>query len=1065
MNKKIFKWEDLSVLGENKEKGHAIAFTYDNKEDACKKKEAKTKYSLNGEWKFYYQMGTELPENFAEKQLDDTKWNTITVPSVWQLEGYGKPYYYSSSYPQAINTKKKHIPQISHELQEYGIYRRTFTVPEHFKEQEIFLHFGAVKAALEVYVNGKYVGYSQGSMTPHEFDITDYIENGENQVTAVVWRYSDGTYLEDQDMWFFGGIYREVYLYAEPKVTIRDFYMQADLDEKYSDAQTVLFLQLKCWDEPEDRTGITNQESYQEKIHVKASIPERNEVLGEKELSFDTLNQKEGKTTEIQFHHLVKNPLKWNHEQPNLYTILLEWKINGKTYYKSFRFGFRKVEVVGNILKLNRKRLIIHGVNRHDFDPNHGWAVPKERHLQDIKILKQLNINAVRTSHYPNDPYFYELCDEYGILLMDETDLESHGVRRILPTSDERWTKACIDRVERMILRDRNHPSILFWSLGNEAGKGENFVRMRQSAEKLDDTRIFHYEGMYDKRCTDLLSRMYPDEVEFEKLCKKQKIKNWTAFIANSLAADDKDIDCQMYEKMPVILCEYAHCMGNSLGNFKEYTDAFEQYPHMCGGFIWDFVDQAIHKRKDDTDQWLYGSDFDEAYSPYGFRKKNAKGNDGAFCANGIVAADRTLHPAAYEVRKCYQMLSIAVESMQEKSFRIYNKQMFNGLQNYELHWEAKEDGTLLSQGEISHELLDRISPKTSKVVTIQDKMEGADTITFWWKLKNDTKWARKGDVVAYDQIILKNVIKEKVRKKSENTENITQRRNLSVVETEQEIKISGNHFLYKIKDGLICSAQINGEELFLAPMRPNFSRAMTDNDIDTAHFVPAMLNSMPVKKWQMAEEKLRYVKHTIEQTEEKTKIRTYWRHPLCKALVIEYLFGLDGEVEIRMAGISKKIDFVRIGMTITMPDSFDEISWYGRGPWECYPDRKTAALFDHYSMSVKELEHKYMRPQENGTRCDVKKLELISKDRKRLSIINLNPGGMLFSAWHYSQRALEDATHSHLLKKEWVTTLNVDGAMCGVGGDLPGMLSLHEKYRLRTGEKQTAHFKLKFDE
>ena len=265
MNKKIFKWEDLSVLGENKEKGHAIAFTYDNKEDACKKKEAKTKYSLNGEWKFYYQMGTELPENFAEKQLDDTKWNTITVPSVWQLEGYGKPYYYSSSYPQAINTKKKHIPQISHELQEYGIYRRTFTVPEHFKEQEIFLHFGAVKAALEVYVNGKYVGYSQGSMTPHEFDITDYIENGENEVTAVVWRYSDGTYLEDQDMWFFGGIYREVYLYAEPKVTIRDFYMRADLDEKYSDAQTVLFLQLKCWDEPEDRTGITNQESYQEK--------------------------------------------------------------------------------------------------------------------------------------------------------------------------------------------------------------------------------------------------------------------------------------------------------------------------------------------------------------------------------------------------------------------------------------------------------------------------------------------------------------------------------------------------------------------------------------------------------------------------------------------------------------------------------------------------------------------------------------------------------------------------------------------------------------------------------
>ena len=300
--------------------------------------------------------------------------------------------------------------------------------------------------------------------------------------------------------------------------------------------------------------------------------------------------------------------------------------------------------------------------------------------MQDIKILKQLNINAVRTSHYPNDPYFYELCDEYGILLMDEADLESHGVRRILPTSDRKWKNSCVDRVERMILRDRNHPSILFWSLGNEAGEGENFVKMRERAEKLDDTRLFHYEGMYDKRCTDLLSRMYPNESEFEKLCKKQKIKNWSAFIANSLAADDKDIDCQMYEEMPVVLCEYAHCMGNSLGNFKEYTDAFEQYPHMCGGFIWDFVDQSIHKREDGTECWLYGSDFDEKESPYGFRKKNAKGNDGAFCANGIVAADRTLHPAAYEVRKCYQMLLIAVESIQDRSFRICNRQMFTGL-------------------------------------------------------------------------------------------------------------------------------------------------------------------------------------------------------------------------------------------------------------------------------------------------------------------------------------------------------------------------------------------------
>ena len=392
-------------------------------------------------------MGTDLPENFAEKELNDTNWNIIIVPSVWQLEGYGKPYYYSSSYPQAINTKKKNIPQISHELQEYGIYRRTFSVPEHFKGKEIFLHFGAAKAALEVYVNGKYVGYSQGSMTPHEFDITDYIEDGENQVTAVVWRYSDGTYLEDQDMWFFSGIYREVYLYAEPKVTIRDFYMRADLDKSYRDAETILFIELESWNMPE----ILKNHGEEVKVHVKASIHERNEVLGETDISLNTFQQSEGKMIKVQFNHCVENPQKWSHEQPDLYTILLEWEMDGK-------------------------RLIIHGVNRHDFDPDHGWAVPKERYLQDIKILKQLNINAVRTSHYPNDPYFYELCDEYGILLMDEADLESHGVRRILPTSDRKWKNSCVDRVERMILRDRNHPSILFWSLGNEAGYGSGML-------------------------------------------------------------------------------------------------------------------------------------------------------------------------------------------------------------------------------------------------------------------------------------------------------------------------------------------------------------------------------------------------------------------------------------------------------------------------------------------------------------------------------------------------------------------------------------------------------------
>lgn len=1051
------KWENLSILEENKEKGHAIAFTYEKKENACKRMNPDSKYTLNGEWKFYHQTGIELPQNFQEKDCDDIQWDKIVVPGVWQLQGYGMPYYYSSSYPQAIDTNKKRIPHISHELQEYGIYRRTFQVPENFKNQEIFLHFGAAKAALEVYINGKYVGYSQGSMTPHEFDVTSYLEEGENQITAVVWRYSDGTYLEDQDMWFFSGIYREVYLYAEPKVTVRDFYMKADLDKQYCDANVSLSLMIKHWNTSETKTADVG------KVWVKATIIESQEIIGETEISLNSSTKNSAELQEIKLEHLIKNPLKWSHEQPNLYTILIEWEVDQKRYYKSFRFGFRKIEIDENILKLNGKRLIVRGVNRHDFDPDYGWTVPKERYQQDIKILKQLNINAVRTSHYPNDPYFYELCDEYGILLMDEAEVESHGVRRILPTSDKRWTKACCDRVERMILRDRNHPSIVFWSLGNEAGRGENFVKMRQSAEHLDRTRIFHYEGMYDRRCTDLLSRMYPKEEEFKKLCRKQKIKNWSAFISNSLAADVKDIDCSMYKDMPVILCEYAHCMGNSLGNFKEYTDAFEQYSHMCGGFIWDFVDQSIHKRVDGVDQWLYGSDFNEEYSPYGFRKKNGKGNDGAFCANGIVAADRRLHPAAYEVKKCYQTLSLEMESVEKNKYRICNKQMFKGLQDYELHWKIKMRGKVLAQGEVERELLDSIQPQTSKVITIQNEMTDAETLTFQWRLKKDVKWAEKGTIVAYDQFVLNHSAKTMDTEHRMEDRSKKMEEGLSVTETEQTISIKGDTFSYVLKDGLICSARIREKEMLLEPIRPNFSRAMTDNDIDTAHFVPMMMNSTTGKKWQLTEEKLACKKSVIVQKQkEKISIRTNWKHPLCKALMIEYSFYENGEVEIKMAGVSKKIDFVRMGMTITLPDTFHEISWYGRGPWECYPDRKTAALIDWYSADIEELEHRYMRPQENGTRCEVENLE-VSSDREKLCVTSLQKKGILFSAWHYSKKKLEETSHSHLLQKETITTLNIDGAMCGVGGDLPGMLCLHKKYRLLAGMKQTAHFKLKF--
>lgn len=1040
VSNKLYKWENPSIIKENKEDGHVLAFVYEDKSEALNRSPSCYKYSLNGDWRFYYQMGTKLPANITAAELDDSSWDRITVPSVWQLKGYGKPYYYSMSYPQAIDTNKKTLPRISHKLQEVGVYRRDFEVPKNFHGQELFLHFGAVKAALEVYVNGQYVGYSQGSMTPHEFNVTKYIKEGKNQVTAIVWRYSDGTYLEDQDMWFFSGIYRDVYLYAEPKVTIRDFYIRSDFDQDLKDANISLSLQLNNWQEAR-------------KVLVKASIPELGLEMGGEYLKVEKLEH-------IEFTSLVKEPLKWSHEQANLYTILLEWEFDKKTYYKSFRFGFRKIEIRENVIYLNGKRLIIKGVNRHDFDPEHGWAVPPERYKEDIEIMKSLNINSIRTSHYPNDPRLYELCDEYGILVMDEADLESHGVRRILPLSDPLWTAACVDRMERMVLRDRNHSCIVFWSLGNEAGKGDSFIQMRRAAEKLDKTRLFHYEGEHRKETSDVISRMYPNEKVLKKLCLQEPIKV-SKYSPVDLANDNKAITKEMYETMPLILCEFAHCMGNSLGNFHEYTDAFHKYPHMCGGYIWDFVDQAIHKATGDGDMWQYGIDYEEVYSEYGYKKKSKVGSNKAFCANGIIAANRQLHPAAYEVKKCYQSLRVLPVDITKGQYQILNNQMFLALAPYyRLIWNLECDGILLEEGEVSEETLEKIGPNSKIDIKIVPKKsipkDGEITIIFRWLLKQDSLWEKTGYVQAYDQYI--------IREYKVLSEHSSNEKTLSVTNDNKSIAVKGHNFEYKLKNGNIDSIQIGGKELLLEALKPNLSRVITDNDIETGHFIPALTPFMPAVKWDKESDQLQLKEQKLVNTGEGLIIHTSWKHPLCRELSIDYSIYSGGEIEIKMRIRSKSVTLVRLGMQMTLSYAFNKISWYGRGPHECYPDRKTSAVISRYTKAVKELEHQYMRPQENGTRCDVRELELVDDRKIKIRVKDLSGKGILFSAWNYTKDSLRRATHSHKLKYEKLTTLNMDGVMRGVGGDLPGVASLHKPYILEAKKEHMAHFIINFE-
>ena len=689
-----FNWENPEIFKINKEDGHAIMMPFDSEKDALSAKESNYKQSLNGKWKFYWQRGLKnQPENFQLTSFDDSHWDEINVPSVWQTQGYSVPYYYASTFPKAFSRSKGKIPSIDHDMQEIGFYRKSFTLNENFNGREIFLHFGAAKSALEVYVNGEFVGYSQGSMTPHEFNVTKVLKPGENVITAKLYRYSDGSYLEDQDMWWLCGIYREVYLFAEPKLCLRDFYFKTDFDDSYTDSNVTLNMY------------INNYNNIRGKMTASAKLIDSNNeeiLLGTKETELSGGNEA------VTFTETVKAPEKWSAETPNLYTLVMTIELDGKIIcVKTYKVGFKKIEIKGEKIYYNGMPLMIKGVNRHDFDCDNGWAVPREIYTQDLDIMKQNNINSIRTSHYPDDPYFYDMCNKYGFYVMDECEVETHGVRRKgVPGSNPVWTGAVVDRMQRMVLRDRNNPCVFMWSLGNEAGDGSNFMEMKKAALALDNSRQFHYEGDFDLTKSDVISRMYPTKDIMEKLGNKQPITiSLYDNIANQLAADSKPIKAEMYEGKPVVLCEYAHSMENSLGNFQEYIDDFEKYDNMCGGFIWDFVDQALHvKDENGNDNYLYGTDFQgqEPHKLIDIPNTTAMtGSNVYFCANGIIGADRKPHPQIVEVKHGYQNIGITAVDASNGEFKLKNKFLFTNLSDFNCKWVIKAEGEEVLSGEL----------------------------------------------------------------------------------------------------------------------------------------------------------------------------------------------------------------------------------------------------------------------------------------------------------------------------------------------------------------------------
>ncbi|MCF2143079.1 MAG: DUF4981 domain-containing protein [Candidatus Heimdallarchaeota archaeon] len=1034
----MFDWQNCQVIAKNREPPHATFIPFSDFEEALEKQRNESRYykSLNGIWKFHWTNSPKgRPKEFFQITFDDAHWDDLEVPSNWQLKGYGKPIYTIEKYPPSISTKKREIPKISLEDNPVGSYRRRFELPKEWVGRQIFLHFAGVKSAFYVWLNGKFVGYSQGSMTPAEFDITDFLQAGENLLAVEVYRWSDGSYLEDQDMWRFSGIFRDVFIFATPKIHLRDFFAYCQFDEHYKDAKFFLEAKVRNYS-----TDIKLKHKLEVNLFDNEKKQIKTEALLHREFNLGALNE-----FTIELSSLVKKPKKWTAETPYLYHLLLFLRDENNKIVEVIhsRFGFRQVEIKNSQLLVNGKPILIRGVNRHEHDDTRGRAITEEQILEDIKLMKRYNINAVRTSHYPNNPRFYELCDELGLYVMDECNLESEGVRKFLPKSDPKWTKACVDRMTRMVERDKNHPCIIFWSLGNEAGFGNNFKKMLEAAKAIDLTRPFHYEGDHRLKIVDVFSTMYTVPKELERAGKYKPTRpDWFAI----------RLGPKRYRDKPRILCEYAHAMGNSLGNFHKYMEIFERYDNIIGGFIWDFVDQGIKAPDKTIESWLYGGDF------------NDEPNDGNFCINGIFLPNRKPNPSAFEVKKGYQPIKIEAIDLKKGKVKITNNYAFITTEDFYLEWELLADGELLQTDRIDQLV---IAPGKSKILTIPlEEPELAIFTEFLlllsFKLKEEKAWAEKDFVIAWEQFEIP------FKTKSNLEEHENKLPELRYEELEDVIKITGKQLVVQFskKSGRIKSLIHNGREILVRPLTPNFWRAPIDNDLGIINFAPKFLKGMLKRRfyrWKKANKKQVLKKIRVTPLDKSTiRIQTTSKIPFALTPVsINYTIFGDGKIQVEYT-FTPRIELIRLGMQLALPADFNQIRWYGRGPHETQWDRKRGAPIGIYNLPLEKFIHNYVKPQENANRTDVRWFAITNKKDIELLVRAEGKTTINFSAWPYSQTDLENARHIHDLPKRSFVTVNIDYKQRGVGGDWPSIARTHPEYRLKGWKKYHYSFSMK---
>ena len=1001
-------WQNPQVNEMNREPMHAYFTPYTNEANALKQRAlsadvrfdvnpaTERRISLDGTWKFLFSKNNELcPKDFYKPGYTPRKWSKIEVPGSWELQGFDAPIYTDTRYPFPANP-----PYVPTDYNPVGAYLRDFTVPAGWEGMDIFLDFEGVESAYYVWVNGELAGYAEDSRLPSHFNITKLLKKGKNKLAVKVFRYSDGSYLEGQDYWKYSGIERSVYLYARPESRVKDFQMTSELINGYKDGELKLNVLLH-----QPKAGET----------VKIKVLDEGKTIYDQKKTVASAND-----TLFTGQQIFPNARAWNAETPNTYTLVVStFDAQGKPL-ESFThlFGFRTVEMTNGMQMINGQAVLFKGVNRHEHDQHKGRTISVASMIQDIQLMKQFNLNGVRNCHYPNHYEWYELCTEFGLYMVDEANIESHGMmdhKDGTLANYPDWELPFMERMSRMIARDRNCSAIVTWSLGNESGYGKHFETIYDFTKKIDPTRPVQYEGGgYDAK-SDIYCPMYA--------------RIW------SLRRHINQRDAR-----PMIMCEYAHAMGNSVGNFQDYWDLIYKYDQLQGGFIWDWVDQTFAiKDKDNRDIQAFGGDM-------GFV---GIVNDSNFCANGLVAANRTPHPHIYEVKKVLQYIHFEPLAFTPNKIKVTNWHDFIGLEGYTLRWAVECEGKAVQSGEKDFPV---IAPRCSANIELPLKALPADGKEYFLTLraftKNEAPLVPKGHEVAIEQWLLP----------SNGTVQPAQSINgtLTTERNNEAIRLKGDNFqiAFSTQSGEMTELNYNGKNLIKEGLQPNFWRPMTDNDIPTGH-----LNRCSTWKTAGRDAKLQNIEVT-EGQQMATVTANYRMEAQDATLQTVYTIRPNGAVQVTMHFIPGKKalkEMPRLGMRMILPAEYEIMTWLGRGPQENYADRKTGALVGLYNATVWNQYHPYVRAQETANHCDVRWVALRNAAGEGLLVTGEEP--LSVSAWNFPMEDIEyrpsqvERRHGGSIVKKDMVWLNIDHMQMGVGGDNTWGAQVHPEYTITPKE------------